>query len=372
MRLAILGTRGIPAEYGGFETFAEELACRLVKKGVMVTVFCEADGAERRSEFRGVHLKYCRAPSCGPLTTIVFDLLSLWESRDGYDVVYMLGYGSAIFCLIPKLWGTQVWINPDGVEWRRQKWSWLAKLWLRGMESVAVRLADLVVADARAIRDSLESRHGPLRACSVIPYGADIVATAPASLLKKWKLSAGQYDLVVCRLEPENHVAEIIMGYQQSQEDRCLVVVGDHDTVCGKELRALADKHVKFIGTVFDSDRLQALRFHARIYFHGHSVGGTNPSLLEAMAVGNVTVAHENVFNREVLGGNGFYFRTHEDICRIVRLLRTMPPSELATTGSRNRLRVEEAYSWDHVAEQYYRLLGLLDSPNQAGGSSVR
>src|SRR6266571_1127158 len=146
MKISILGTRGIPAQYGGFETFAEEIAVRLVKQGVDVTVFCEAEKGEQSGEYQGVKLIYVSVPKLGSLTTILFDLICLWRARKEFDVVYMLGYGASPFCFIPRLWGRQVWINMDGVEWARSKWSWPARIWFKMMEAVAMRTPDRIIA----------------------------------------------------------------------------------------------------------------------------------------------------------------------------------------------------------------------------------
>src|SRR5580692_463888 len=174
MRLAILGTRGIPARYGGFETFAERLAVGLVERGFVVGVFCESNKSFAPDFFHGVKLHYVSAPSLGPLKTIFFDLRSLWAARKAYDVVYMLGYGAAPFCLIPRLWGTEVWINPDGLEWARSKWGVVGRSYLRLMEWVSVYAANRIIADSGAIATGLASRHGRLASCTVIPYGCEV------------------------------------------------------------------------------------------------------------------------------------------------------------------------------------------------------
>src|SRR3990172_311013 len=228
MKIAILGSRGIPAGYGGFETFAEELAVRLAQRGIDVTVFCEGSGEGRPSEYKGVQLEHVSAPRVGPLTTLLFDLRCLWHARKKFDVVYMLGYGAGLFCFIPRLWGTKVWINMDGIEWARTKWGRAARIWFKLMEAASVRVPDRLIADAESIRRHLESRHGSIKPCSVISYGAPIIRETPdPALLRKWGLVPGQYDLVVCRLEPENMVAEIVQGCEMSDSPYPLIIVGD-------------------------------------------------------------------------------------------------------------------------------------------------
>lgn len=197
VKLAILGTRGIPARYGGFETFAEELALRLVDEEVEVTVYCEAGEQPQPSVYKGIKLKYIPAPECGSLSTILFDMRCLWHARKGYDVIYMLGYGATPFCLIPRFWRSKVWLNVDGIEWARAKWSSLGKAYFKMMEWFSLWIPNRVIADAEGIKVHLESRHRSLPPCSVIAYGAPIVENAPdINLLRDWDLTSKGYYLV--------------------------------------------------------------------------------------------------------------------------------------------------------------------------------
>ncbi len=359
MKIAILGTRGIPARYGGFETFAEKLAAGLCERGFEVTVFCETNAAQSSELYQGVTLRYVSAPSLGPLQTILYDLQCLWAARSGFDVVYMLGYGAAPFCLIPRLWGTQVWINPDGLEWARAKWGPVAKAYFRLMEWASLRAANRIIADAHAIEASLASRHGRLSACSVIPYGCDVIEDAPAAeLLSYWGLAQGGYYLVVCRLEPENHVLEILQGFKRSASCKQLVVVGNHllDNSYAAQLRAVKDARIKMIGTVYESDKLTALRYHSFAYIHGHSVGGTNPSLLEAMGCGNLILAHDNPFNRETMDGNGLFFRGAAELAALVDHAEG-GGLDGARLRAGAKLRAKTCYQWPDIVARYARAL---------------
>jgi len=366
VRLAILGTRGIPARYGGFETFAEELSVHLTSAGVYVAVFCERGEGEQPATYRGVRIEYISSPHLGPLTTILFDLFCLWRARKGYDVVYMLGYGASIFCFLPRLWHSTVWINMDGVEWKRSKWNLIAKWYLRFMEAAAMRTANRVIADAEGIRTFLRARHGGGTPCSVIPYGAPIVERAPdISLLASWDLKPREYYLVVCRLEPENHVLEVVKGYCGSADPAPLVIVGDTrmDTAYVRSLLALRDDRIRFIGTVYEKNKLNALRYYCKAYFHGHSVGGTNPSLLEALGCGNIVLAHDNVFNREVAAEAGIYFRAAEDIPALIREIESLDDRERSQWADRARHRIKNYYNWDAVTKKY---LDFLQSDSTA------
>ncbi len=362
MKIAILGTRGIPARYGGFETFAEKLATGLTALGFEVTVFCEASEPTALDDFQGVRLRYCPAPSLGSLRTIVYDIRCLWAARREYDLVYMLGYGAAQFCVIPRLWGTQVWINPDGLEWARAKWGFAAKSYFRLMEWASLRTANRIIADAYAIEANLAGRHGRLSACTVIPYGCEVIEDPPSmDVLADWSLDPRGYYLVVCRLEPENHVLEILDGFHRSASDKQLVVVGNHlqDNSYVRQLRAVRDSRIKMIGTVYQSVKLTALRYHSFGYLHGHSVGGTNPSLLEAMGCGNLILAHDNPFNRETLDGNGEFFRNAAELAALVDRA-DVDGLNGARLRAGAKLRAKTCYRWPDIVARYAKELETI------------
>ena len=208
LRIAILGTRGIPAGYGGFETFAEQLAVRLAARGHQVTVYAEAEGRAPGPDrhYQGVRVRERRRPHWGPASTLAYDSACLWDARRGHDLVYMLGYGAAWACWLPRVLGTPVWINVDGLEWARSKWSAPARLYLRCMEWLAPRTATRLIADAQAIAARMQERYPHGAPCSFIAYGAEPVEQADPALLAQWGLEPGGYLLAVARPEPENHV----------------------------------------------------------------------------------------------------------------------------------------------------------------------
>ncbi len=374
LSLAILGTRGIPAQYGGFETFAERLATGLVERGADVTVYCERLGEGGPDVYRGVKLRYLAASMPGSLRTIDYDARCLWAARKEYDIVYMLGYGAAPFCAIPRLWKTEVWINPDGLEWARAKWGRIARLYFRLMEWASVRVADRVIADSEAIAESLARRHGRLSASSVIAYGCDVVdAPPPVELLSNWGLSPNGYHLVVCRLEPENHVLEILRAFQQSSSRRELIVVGDHlaRTRYVEQLRAVQDSRIRMIGSVYDQARLTSLRYYSFAYLHGHSVGGTNPSLLEAMGCGNLILAHGNPFNRETLGDAALFFQGIGDLRCTLEGIEEID-FDAGRMRSEARRRAREFYSWDSIVGKYADLLSQKANAGKSRRGAAR
>lgn len=373
LRVAILGTRGIPARYGGFETFAEQLSLRLVERGHYVTVYAEStSGKISDAVYHDVQVRNMPVPCWGALSVIGFDIRCLWDARQRFDLVYMLGYGAAFACWIPRLFQTPVWINIDGLEWARSKWSASARAYLRTMEWVTSKVATRVIADAQAMVMHFQQCYGTRTPCTYVAYGAPRIDYASdADALTRRGLILGAYLLVVARIEPENHVLEIIKGVQDSGTSLPLVVVGDHlrPTRYCRMLMESDLRGVQLLGGIFDSELLQQLRLGACAYIHGHSVGGTNPSLLEAMGCGNVVLAHDNPFNREVLGEVGLYFSSAAGLAVVLRRFFQLGESERQDRSKRAREIIDTRYTWDLIAGQYESLM-LSDAP-QTRSSSV-
>jgi len=225
---------------------------------------------------------------------------------------------------------------------------------------MAVIFADQVIADAEAIRAHLRKRHPWMPPCSVIPYGAPLVEEPPPKeLLTEWQLYPHEYFLIVCRLEPENHVLEILKGFLQSESNCPMIVVGNirRKSCYIKKLLNFGDSRIRFIGTVYDQKKLQALRYYAKAYFHGHSVGGTNPSLLEAMGCGNIIVAHDNEFNHEVAGSIAYFFRTPEDIKTIIQQLESLSEQKRNSIKLKAQNIIREKYNWEAITKTYFELI---------------
>ncbi len=362
LRVAILGTRGIPARYGGFETFAERLAEELAVRGHQVTVYAEAPGAPGPDAWHhGVRVRSRRRPRWGAASVLAYDCACLWDARRGYDLVYMLGYGAAWACWWPRAFGSPVWINVDGLEWARSKWGRLARLYLRAMEWAATRSATRLIADAETIAQRFRDVYPRGAPCSFVAYGADLVQPdeADPTVLAAWGLQPRRYHLVVARPEPENHLLEIIEGYRLHGGDWPLVIVGDvaGTTAYQRQLLARADQRVQFIGAIYDVAKLRSLRLHAASHLHGHSVGGTNPSLLEAMACGNWVIAHDNPFNREVARDAADYFRTPAELAERLAVQAGQSASQVAARSQRARAIVSEHYSWPGIVAAYETLI---------------
>ena len=359
MKLAILGTRGIPSRYGGFETFTEEIATRLASTGIDVTVFCPTDSPKDDDDYRGVKLVYVKVPKYGPFEQILWDAKCLYLAKNGFDVVYVLGTGGSFAAWIPRLSGSQVWMNTDGIEWLRAKWNFWGRAYLMVSEALAVLFSNRIIADSHAIADYLRKRYVWTPDISTIAYGAYPVYKEPTpEPLSEWNLLPGGYDIVVCRLEPENHVLEIIEGVERSKSMRPLVILGDvkNPNQYVKELLIHQSARVRFLGTVYDREKLVALRYHAHCYIHGHSVGGTNPSLLEAMACSSLIVAHDNPFNREVLDGSGLFFKNRNDLAAVLDAIEAGDGDlESLRTAARDRICLK--YRWEQIADAYQELL---------------
>jgi glycosyltransferase involved in cell wall biosynthesis len=359
-RLAILGTRGIPARYGGFETFAEQLATRLVARGIDVTVFCPSPTLKKDETYKGVTLKFVKFPSLGKYSEMFWDAKCFCIARRNFDVVYMLGLGGAFAAWVPRVWGAKVWVNTDGIEWKRSKFTMPQRSYLALAEAMSVLFASRIVADSAVIAAYLKGRYPLLKHVSTIAYGANIPQRLPdQELIKQWSLPPEGYYIMVCRLEPENHVLEIVTGYELSGSPLPLVILGNienpNDYV--RDLLSHRSERVRFIGTVYESKTLAALRFYARAYMHGHSVGGTNPSLLEAMACSNLVIAHDNPFNREVLGDAGLYFSSSAELANVLHSVMDCVDSD----ARRRRAAeiVESRYSWDKITDEYFTLLQM-------------
>lgn len=357
MRIAMMGTRGVPARYGGFETAVEEVGRRLVDRGHEVVVYCRNPGQEA-TEHLGMHLVNLPAVRRRSAETLSHTALSVSHAvtRARPDVAFVFNAANAPFLPPLRGAGIPVAVHVDGLEWKRAKWGPRASAYYRWAEARSTRWADAVIADAHGIADHLAEAHH-VRAW-YIPYGAPIVHP-DASRLTEVGLASREYHLVVARFEPENHVREIVAGYVSSRSQWPLIVVGDapYADAYRAEVRSAAgtDPRVRFQGSVWDGDLLDALYAHAASYLHGHSVGGTNPSLLRALGAGAPVIAYDVAFNREVAGGAGVWFRTPADVARSCEAAEE-DPAAAEERGRSGQVDVSTRYRWDDVAESYEAL----------------
>lgn len=359
-QLNILGIRGIPAAHGGFETFAERLAVFLVSRGVAVTVYCQSDKGQnlepRQDSWKGVHRVHIGTKHSGCLGTMEFDLKCARHvvQQPGVDLV--LGYNTAVFNLLQRFHKRQVFMNMDGIEWKRAKWSMPAKMWFILNEIIGANLATTPIADHPEIAKHVAKRCRT--APVIIPYGGDIIGAASDEPLRNIGTKAGKYFLSIARIEPENSILEIVQAHMETSQDMDLVVLGrlDPRNAYHRKVRATSDGKVIFPGAIYDDDIVKSLRFHARAYMHGHQVGGTNPSLVEALGAGNAVIAHDNKFNRWTAGKGQRYFKSVEDCANHMNAIAR---DDIATYSSRMaaRERHSDAFRWGDVLSQYETLL---------------
>jgi len=359
MKLAILGTRGIPAKHGGFETFAEHLALHLVSKGWAVTVYCPAVGAPaaRESEWRGIRLLHLPVHRDDAVGTIAFDWKSTLKAVGEGATVLNLGYGTAVFGLLYRLCGISNVINMDGIEWRRQKWSLPARTWLYLNERLACLFANHLIADHPEIKKHLATRVDADK-ITMIPYGADPVVDPDVSLLEPFNLTPNGYAIIIARPDPDNSILEIVRAFSARKRGTKLVILGNYDESVPYQKQVLdaASSEVLFPGGIYDKQIVEALRFFARVYVHGHKVGGTNPSLVEALAAGSPVLAHDNPFNREVAGPGARYFRDERHCAEELNVLLD-DDLDLGDMRQSSRRRHGEKFTWHTVLNAYEELL---------------
>jgi glycosyltransferase involved in cell wall biosynthesis len=370
LRIAILGTRGVPARYGGFETAAEEIGRRLVERGHEVVVYCRNPG-QTQQVHDGMTLVNLPAVRVKVLETLSHTGISAAHAivRDRPDVAFLFNAANAPFIPLLRSAGIPVAVHVDGLEWRRAKWGPRGSAYYRWAEHRSARWAHAVIADSHGIVDHLLTNHGVI--ASYIPYGAPLVTPHPARL-RELRLEPQGYHLVVARFEPENHVREVVQGYVASSSTFPLLVVGD--AAYGSDYRneilraANGDPRVRFLGGIWDQELLDSLYAGAASYLHGHSVGGTNPSLLRAMGAAAPVIAYDVTFNREVARASGRYFRQADDVARECESVESDVAAALAR-GRAGRADVIERYQWDEVADGYEKMAyGLVvDSRHRSG-----
>ena len=358
-----MGTRGVPASYGGFETAVEEIGKRLAVRGYDVTVYCRNPG-QTITEYEGMHLVNLPAVRHRMAETLSHTSLSAARAiiKDKPDVALVLNAGNAPLIKPLQTAGIPVAIHLDGLESKREKWRGAGARYYRWAEKVAVRNGDAVIADAQSIADHVLATYG--RTCTVIPYGAEVIDPGN-DRLPELGVIRRDYHLVVARLEPENHVLEAVHGYTLSEETRPLLVVGSAPYsrwyIDRVEEVAAGHPSVRLLGSIYDSELLNQLYANARTYIHGHSVGGTNPSLLRAMGSGAPVLAYDCEFNREVTADRALFWRDADSLAEILdEVAEGELNEELTEMSAAGRERIAEHYQWDAVTDDYDALLHQL------------
>ncbi|MGA2116718.1 MAG: DUF1972 domain-containing protein [Bryobacteraceae bacterium] len=354
MRIALLGTRGIPANYGGFETFAEEISTRLAARGHTVTVYCRERHPETR--YRGVRLQYLPTIRHKYLDTIAHTAVStahLLFHRP--DVALYCNGANALFTLWPRLARVPVVLNVDGIERKRKKWNTLAKAWYLLSEWLATVFPTAVVTDAETIRQYYRERYG--KDSIFIPYGAEVGGVPSTAVLERLRLSPKQYFLYVSRMEPENRALEVRQAFEQVDTPMHLALVGDapyaQDYI--RQVRDTRDPRIAIPGAIYGAGYLE-LDSHCFAYIHATEVGGTHPALIEAMGRGALVLYRDTPENAEVAGDAGIPFEPDTLAARIRQVL-SMSDEEQNALRARAMERVRQRYSWDAVTDAYEKLL---------------
>ena len=354
MKIAIIGTRGVPNNYGGFEQFAEYLSVGLVDKGHDVFVYNPHNHIFKDNIYKGVKIIHCFDPEylIGTSGQFIYDLNCILNCRKyDVDIILQLGYTSSSIWnrLMPKK--SILVTNMDGIEWKRSKFSPKVQRFLKYAEGLAVKYSNYFVSDSIGIQQYLEKEYKV--ESTYIPYGAEIMGVPNFDILNQYDLKLYDYDIVIARMEPENNIEIIIEGYLDSKKERDLVIIGSLETKFGKYIsEKYNDNSIKYLGFVSGLDALNSLRYFSNLYFHGHSVGGTNPSLLEAMASNSLICAHDNIFNKSILENDAFYFKNIEQVSALMDAKIKNKENELVNS---NQVKIKNFYSWGKIVDDYNR-----------------
>jgi hypothetical protein len=353
MKIAILGTRGIPNQYGGFEEFAENISFRWISSGHEVIVYCEGDKYYEDQMQNGVqrifiktYQKYLRG-----FYLFLYDFTCTRHAiNQKCDIFYHAGYQSSVIgnMILSRWLHGKLIYNMDGLEWKRSKWSPFVQRVTRVFERIAAKSGAYLIADNKGIQQYLFSKYGV--SSHLVAYGANIVMTPKLEVLELYNLTERSYNILIARFEPENNVEVIIKAHVVRKKK--LVVVANRNTKHYKKLHSYINenaKYVKYLGSIYDKDILNSLRFYSNYYLHGHTVGGTNPSLLEALASSCKILAHDNIFNRDVLNKFGYYWSSQFELEELLDL-----SLHFDDVGQKNYLF--NSYNWDDVATQHLRI----------------
>lgn len=353
MKIAILGTRGIPNNHGGFEQFAEYFSVYLASINHDVYVYNSHDHPYQEKVFKGVKIIHAYDPEhkIGTVGQFIYDLNCIRDSRKReYDVILQLGYTSSSvwFRLLPKK--PIIFTNMDGMEWKRSKYSSSVRKFLMYAEKLAIKSSDFLISDSIGIQEYIYKKYN--KPSEFIAYGATVFTSPNDKVLTRYAVKSNNYCILIARLEPENNIEAIVDGYHASKTSHSLIIFGTLNDF-GKKLqnKYITDKRIRFVGANYNQEDLNNLRFFSRYYFHGHSVGGTNPSLLEAMASNTLIIANNNIFNKSILDNDAHYFDNSNDIKDVLNQDILFKNKE--TFAAANINKINEIYSWEIINSSY-------------------
>lgn len=376
MKIAFVSTRGIPNNYGGFEQFAEYISVGMAQRGHEVVVYSPKFHPYQESTYKGVRIKHIYSPETwigSSVGSFFYDFASLRDAlkKEDFDIIYEAGYTSIIPAYIwfnvKKRKRPIFTTNMDGLENKRSKFSPMVRRFLDWEEKMAVKYSHYLIADNMGIHDYYKEKYG--KESKFLAYGADIHDDFKAEYLEEFGLKSEEYYILIARLEPENNIVMAIEGYLHSKENgrRPLIVVGKTNTPHGKELveKYGNERNVEFVGGIYDFKKLDSVRHFSKAYFHGHSVGGTNPSLLEAMAAGCFIFAHDNIFNRAVLKENAFYYPSADKVTEYLNRIDTIAEGSKIQYTARNIEVIRNEYSWESLIDKHEKYFYWLLSQKQ-------
>jgi len=376
MKIAFVSTRGIPNNYGGFEQFAEYISVGMAQRGHEVVVYSPKFHPYQESTYKGVRIKHIYSPETwmgSSVGSFFYDFASLRDAlkKEDFDIIYEAGYTSIIPAYIwfnvKKRKRPIFTTNMDGLENKRSKFSPMVRRFLDWEEKMAVKYSHYLIADNMGIHDYYKEKYG--KESKFLAYGADIHDDFKAEYLEEFGLKSEEYYILIARLEPENNIVMAIEGYLHSKENgrRPLIVVGKTNTPHGKELveKYGNERNVEFVGDIYDFKKLDSVRHFSKAYFHGHSVGGTNPSLLEAMAAGCFIFAHDNIFNRAVLKENAFYYPSADKVTEYLNRIDTIAEGSKIQYTARNIEVIRNEYSWESLIDKHEKYFYWLLSQKQ-------
>lgn len=356
MKIGILGTRGIPNHYGGFEQFAEFFATYAANQGHEVYVYNSRSHPYKETEFKGVKIVHCYDPEnkIGTVGQFVYDLNCILDARKrNFDIILQLGYTSSSvwFSLHPK--NAIVITNMDGLEWKRTKYSKKVQKALQIAERLAVKKSDYLISDSLGIQKYLKEKYK--KESTYIAYGAHNFDKPNSEILKQYNVESENFNMIMARFEPENNIEMVLDGVSKSDLKTPILVVGNHNTKYGTYLKKKFSSYenIRFLGAVYNLEHLDNLRYYSNLYFHGHTVGGTNPSLLEAMASKALVIAHNNDFNKGVLQENAYYFSSADEVKKI---LNSIKKNDNLHFVENNYDEIASVFNWEKINEQYLQL----------------
>jgi glycosyltransferase involved in cell wall biosynthesis len=367
MKIAILGTRGIPNYYGGFEQFAEFFSVFLVEKGHEVYCYNSHNHKFQEKMFNGVQILHQHDPEYkyGTFGQFIYDYNCILDARKrDFDIILQLGYtsNSIWFFLLPKK--PIIITNMDGIEWKRSKYSRPVQQFLRFAERLAAKSSDYLVSDSIGIQKFLKKRYK--KESTYIAYGAHPFNEHNESILDEYDVRKENFNMIMARFEPENNFEMVLDGVVKSADKTPILVIGNHNTKYGEVLKSKYKNQssIRFLGAIYNLEHLNNLRYFSKLYFHGHSVGGTNPSLLEAMASQALVLAHNNDFNRGILKENSYYFSDAEEV---KNLLLTIKKNDNLQFIQNNFEAIVNEFNWDKINGEYLQLFEQCMVRHQTG-----